>query len=150
MKPEKKDELYFIKNVYTLKSKVIPEIHNNIIRKNGEAGGVKLVYDKKSFIVRKCNLCNTDFYIRVSLNSLKEIKVYLRPFKKDWNIKRNKLSKNKWGKKNNPLTNVWLELAFDHHNISRNIALMEREIEDHVFIKKLRNNPNRIFIISNN
>lgn len=149
IKCDKNNQLYFDKTVYTLKSKLIPEIHNNIVRKKDKAGGIKLVYDKKTFKVRKFKILDTYVYIRISPKSTKETKIYFRPFKKSWSTKRNKLSKNKWGKPNNPLTNIWLELQFDHYDISRNTPLAKTEIEDHDFIRELRNNTNEFFTISN-
>ena len=148
--PEKlKDAKYFEKTVYTLKSKAIPKIQNNVVRSDG-AGGVKLIYNTKSFKARRCNMFDTDFYIRASFKLLsKGLKIYFRPLKESWNKDRNSLSKNDWGKPNNPLTNLWLMLDHDHHDITRRRPLMKSKVTNHAFIKKLGDAKNEFFIISN-
>ena len=142
----KEDTKYFRKPIYTLKSSIVPEIQNNVIRKNGQAGGIKLVYKTKTFIVRKCKIKHFTFYIRTSINALKKTKIYLRPSKEHWNDKRYHLSKNDWGKKNHPLTNLWLEMEFNWNDIIKEHPLMKENITDHKFRALLQKQNNFLFL----
>jgi len=78
--------------------------------------------------------------------------IYLRPYKKNWSERR----KNKrdtvpfhlWGKKDHPLTNMWLELVLDYEDIMRGFPIMKNTVEDQTLIKFLRQHKEKFSLIN--
>lgn len=137
------------KVTYKLIKKDIPLICNNVIRKDYNVGGIKLVYEIKTSLVKEYKLLGITIYIPTFSGILKETRIFLRPFKKDWNKERNRLPTNFWGKKFHPLTNLWLELAYDYEDIYKETPLMKEEIRNHNLIKLLRHSTDKFSIFTN-
>lgn len=137
------------KVTYELIKKDIPTILNNVVRKDCNVGGIKLVYKIKTSLVKEYNFLGTIIYIPTFSGILKETRIFLRPFKEEWDTERNRLPTNFWGKKSHPLTNLWLELAYDYENIHEETPLFKEEIRNHNLIKLLRHNTNKFSIFTN-
>lgn len=135
------------KETYKLKSKNIPFIVNNNLREDNNLGGTKLVYLKKTIEVKEINIFGLTFQLPSLKKTLRETKIFLRPFKKNWDAKRNKLSRNFWGRKNHPLTNIWVELYSDYDNVVDQMPIIKNEIKDHKFVKNLKEAKKKFVVI---
>lgn len=150
-----------IKSVYTLIKKDVPKIKGKHILSDARVGGEKLVYERVSYPIFIWLLFNL-FKIHIPLVlhkkkfggiginlKKKETVVYLRPYKKNWTKKKERLPFCLWGKKDHPLTNIWLELEYDFEDIMKKIPLMKSQVEDHSLIKFLRQHKENFILISN-
>lgn len=150
-----------IKEVYTLIKKDVPDIKGKTIITDARVGGEKLVYKRVSYPVNKIILFNK-YTIMVPLLLYRKIMggfgldiitkevVCFRPYKKIW-TSRNKRSKkepfNLWGKKDHPLTNMWLELEYDYEDIYKKSPLIKTRIEDQSLINFLRQHEENFYLI---
>ena len=120
---------------YTLLDKKIPLIEGNRVVIDSGVGGKKLVYLVKSY--------NTHNWLGLKISSIFPFKteraIFLQPYKKAWDKKRNKLPKNYWGKVKNPLTNLWVVLEKDYEALPGSIpvAIIKKQIKNHDIIRYL-------------
>ena len=131
---------------FTLVSKRVPVIEDNNIVIDSQVGGIKLTYKEEIFrlvhILRKFRF--------ESLFPIKVInRVYLKPYKSIWDTSRHRLPKNHWGKKDYPLTNLWLELDKDYDFIGDEaIIMIDHQIKSNELIRYL-NKTTEYFTIIN-
>ena len=134
-----------IKLEYRLIKKVAPLIEFNRLVVDSGVGGLKLTYEVKHFKIY--NLLGLNITALFPFRVTKE--VYLKPYKKAWDVKRNRLPKNYWGKKNSPMTGIWVKLKKDYKPIRRGTVpmLIDKHIKDHAFIRYLNKGTEHFFII---
>jgi len=105
---------------YKLIKKDIPLISNNIIEKDLNVGGIKLVYQKYIVTYLIFNLFGSRI---IPIEKQKKEKViFVKPYKKyfDKNILKlpnHKIQYNLWGKRTSPLTHIWCKTSDDYINI---------------------------------
>ena len=127
-----------INKEYTLVSKIAPTIKGNRVLHDSGVGGIKLVYNVKHFRVYKL------FNLRLEgLFPFKEThEVYLRPYKKVWDVSRKRLPKNLWGKKHHPLTSMWVLLVknytYQDHKAGKRIV-MDSIVTNNELNRRLKN-----------
>jgi len=124
------------KVVYQLIEKIEPSIRGNILVNDFGAAGVKLRFLVSTFNVYKVGPINLASLIPIN----KEEKIYLRPLKKSWSTKRERLSKNHWGKSTHPLLGpyFWWEVEFNYGSkLPCKYPIMSgiEPIADHALIK---------------
>lgn len=126
-----------IKDVYTLKRKDIPEIVDGTVLSDPDVGGEKLVYWRRTFMIKE--ICIGSIKISYPVKAFKRKKVvFLRPYKKYWDTKGNRLPLNYWGKKNHPLTNMWITVQSDYKQWSDKVVRFKDQVTDHGIIKSLK------------
>ena len=139
-------------NRFRLLKKDLPEIINKVVVQDDvNVGGIKLVYEVS---LRDCFILN--FFGRQRLvelpsykKSKKIIRVFLRPYKKLWSEKRDKkLPKNFWGKNDELLTQLWVELEFDYIDLQSAIIILTKEIRDTNITKHLSKTKNLFYVKS--
>ena len=120
---------------YTLLDKKIPLIEGNRIVIDSGVGGRKLLY-----LVKHYNIHNL-FGMKIPsiFPSKTEKVIFLRPYKKVWDKKRNRLPKNYWGRIKDPLTNLWVIVEKDYEALPGSIpvVIINRQIKDHDIIRYL-------------
>ena len=134
-----------VKLEYTLIKQVAPIIKQNKIVVDGGVGGLKLTYQVNYFKIHKILGFNV-----VGLFPFKtKVEVYLKPYKKVWDTKRNRLPKNYWGKKNSPLTGIWVRLKHDYKPVKRGTIPfhIDQFITNHDFIRYLNKGTEHFSII---
>lgn len=120
---------------YVLKDSFHPTIEGKEVISGNEYGGIKLVYTEKTTTFRRINILNIfKFKWKLSVNS-KDV-IFLRPFKKHWDKKNNRLAPYLWGNKSKPLTNIWVKVNSNFDNIATNYR-------DICFIKIYKNHITR-------
>jgi hypothetical protein len=146
------------KITYTLIKKDIPSIKGRHILHDVRVGGEKLVYKRVTIPIQQIRFFNL-FTISVPLLLYKKIKggigldvttekvVFLRPYKKNWAHRKERLPFHLWGKKEHPLTNIWLELEYDYEDIINSSPLIKTRIEDITLIKFLRQHEEKFTIV---
>lgn len=108
-------------------------IPNWIYRKINQNHSFKLI---KRILDRFKNI--RYFYIPVVIKPKKETIILYKPYKTKWDTQRHWLSTNKWGKKNHPLTNLWLEVEKETITVQNlTIHITKREITDTLICKHL-------------
>lgn len=132
---------------FKLKSSLIPIIKENQIKQDYKVGGVKLVYQVKTFPAKRLFLFGSSFVMPTSFAVLRETKIFLRPYKKNWDEKKNKLPNNHWGKKKHPLTRLWIELKNDYTDITKETPILKKHITDVNFCANL--NKSKSFLLIN-
>lgn len=147
------------KSIYTLIQGDIPIIKGKHIISDVRVGGEKLVYKRVSYPVRTYNILNL-FTITIplvlyrkktggiALDITTENVVYLRPYKKNWKQRKDRLPFHLWGKKDHPLTNIWVELEYDYEDIMKKTPLIKTRIEDQFLIKFLRQHEEKFELIN--
>lgn len=147
------------KNVYTLIKKDVPEMKGKHIISDAGVGGEKLVYKRVTYPVKVRTFFNR-WKIIIPLVLYRKIRggialdietstvIFLRPYKKNWAVKKDKEPFHKWGKKEYPFTNIWVELEFDYTDITKVIPIIKTQIEDHSLIKLLREHEEKFTIIN--
>lgn len=147
------------KHTYSLIKQDIPTIVGKRIVSDARVGGEKLVYKRVSYPVRVWKFFNL-FTIHVPLvlyrkrNGSIGIDVntstiaFLRPYKKNWAKKKDKEPFHLWGKKEHPLTNIWVELEYDYQDNIKSTPLIKTRIEDHTLIKFLRQHDQKFTVIN--
>ena len=147
------------KNIYTLISGDIPIVKGKKILSDVRVGGEKLVYKRVSYPIRLYNFFDL-FTITVplvlyrkrtggiSIDVSTSTVVYLRPYKKNWAHRKDKLPFHLWGKKDYPLTNIWVELEYDYEDIMKSTPLIKTRIEDHSLIKFLRQHEEKFVLVN--
>jgi len=148
------------KEIYTLIRKDIPIVRGKHIISDARVGGEKLVYNRVTYPICILNVFDL-FKINVPLILYKKIKggigidikkdtvVFLRPYKKNWAAKKDRLPFHLWGKKEHPLTNIWLELEFDYQDIMKGTPIIKTRIDNHSLIKFLRQHEEKFVLINN-
>ena len=122
----------------------MPEIINNQIKNGLLYGGIKLTYTKRKIVYKEITIGGSKWLFRIKKFKSKEV-TFLRPFKKFWNVKENKLTPNDWGKLKHPYTKIWCELSNgNYHNIflASSISTLVSGIMHRTIDKELINNLN--------
>jgi len=126
-------------DTYTLIRKDIPVIEFGEVVSDPEVGGIKLVYWKRTMVCKELNLGL--FRITYPIYIYKRTKIaFLKPFKEKWDTKRNRLDRCFWGKKDHPLTNMWIIVTPDYKKWSDTIVRFKDQIKDHKIIAFLKSN----------
>jgi len=134
--------------IYELLDKRKPIIEGNRVVVDSGVGGIKLVYKVKHYKLR-------DIF-GIKLKSLVPIKtetiVFLRPYKKVWDKKRNRLPKNYWGKIKSPLTNLWVTVIKDYDGVPGSIPIVriKKHIKNHDLIRYLNKATDHFSLTINN
>lgn len=136
-----------IQDFYTLKYVTKPDIQNGQIVQDPGVGGIKIVYWKRRMMMKEFHKGLIKFSYPVKIYKRTKV-VFLRPYKKNWDTLRNRLAHNYWGKKNNPLTNMWIVVNKDYKKWSGIAVRFEDQIVDHNIIKALKSEQES-FIITN-
>lgn len=136
------------KDVYTLIKKDVPEICDGQIVSDPDVGGIKLVYLKRRVRVNSVSLGPIKIVYPVKVFKGKKI-TFLRPYKTNWDTKRNRLSRNYWGKKNHPLTNMWIVVEKDYKKWSDSIVRFKDQVTDHTLIRFLKSETESFTIFVN-
>lgn len=137
------------KDVYTLIKSDVPEICDGEVVSDPGVGGIKLVYWKRRIRVENVKIgpisitYPTKFYKRVKVT-------FLRPYKDKWDTQRKRLPRNYWGKKNNPLTNMWIVVERDYTKWSGSMVRFKDQVTDHTFIKNLKSIEESFVIYNQN
>jgi hypothetical protein len=142
-------------NHFKLLKSDLPEITKNKVITDVDVGGIKLVYQ---VTIRQClTFLFFDKLIIIPLPSLHISsiqKVFLKPYKEYYSrIKENKnLPKSLWGKNNDPLTALWVEMEFDYESVKPGKSIIEdkKEIRDTNITKHLNKIEKSFFIKSKN
>lgn len=125
-------------NRYSLKKKDIPEIVKKTVVKDANVGGIKLQYEVSIVIALVFVLFNKQWIITLrSLPNTTETRTFLRPYKQMWDASRNRLPRCLWGKNDDPLTNLWIELELDYVDINSGQILLKQEIRNTNITKHL-------------
>jgi hypothetical protein len=84
------------------------------------------------------------------LPNTKPIKrVFLRPYKQLWSAKRdNRLPKCLWGKNEDSLTALWIELESDYKDLDSGLIVLKKEIRDTNITKHLNRTEDLFYIKS--
>ena len=115
----------------------------------GKNHGLLLSYNVVKFPVIPITVGNFNMHIPLlwKRSNIKKI-TFFRPFKLSWDTHRKRLSREYWGKKNSPLTNLWLIMKVK--TIDKNsIELAEKRLYDHDVIRNLKIKSNKFYIIKN-
>lgn len=83
------------------------------VSESEKEGGIKQVYDVyenpvKRITIRIGKLTKLHLYLPKRIAKTKQRITFLKPLKAKWDTKRNKVSKNFWGKKLDPYMNMWV------------------------------------------
>jgi hypothetical protein len=134
--------------LYNLIKSDIPEIlRNKVIIRDVNVGGIKLQYEVSTVKALVFKLFNKQKIINLTLFPKdKETKTFLRPYKKNWSKEREKLPKCLWGKNDDVLTNLWIELVMDYKDLDHGEVLLKREIRDTNITKHLSRNKKSFFV----
>lgn len=139
------------KTLYKLIEETCPIIVQNSIRFDPKVGGEKLVYKCVTYSIHKVRLYNNCYVeipgiiyilsvlLSIPIRNNTNTVVFLRPTKelwKDYNEKRTPIDQ--WGKRDYPLTNIWLEMDFDYTNIYKTVPRIKTKVEDQTLKKLLR------------
>lgn len=126
---------------------------------DARVGGEKLVYQRVSYsvqVIKPFNLFTVMIPLLLyrNINGKIELKkettkvAYLRPYKKNWAPKKDRLPFHEWGKKEHPLTNIWVELEFDYKDIVSQMPIIKSRVEDQSLIKFLRQHEEKFTVIN--
>lgn len=134
---------------YSLIKSDIPEIINKkTIVKDVNVGGIKLSYKVSTIKALVFNLFNKQRIIPISLNPYNTHIVHLlRPYKEKWDVGRGKLPKCLWGKKTDPLTNLWIELELDYIDLDSGEVILKDEIRNTNITKHLSKNKQLFYVV---
>jgi hypothetical protein len=139
------EKMYYERKVYTLIKKDLPKITGKTILVDNNKGGELLVYHTHQETFKEFRILWFKFEIIVLKTKPKEI-VILRPFKKNWNVSKHKLSPNYWGKKNNPLTNLWCVMKNDFTDTIEESNEVIDYIDNKLLIRYLKKHTNKFTI----
>lgn len=132
---------------YKLISSKIPIIEENKIINDCGVGGVKLVYQVKTYPLKSLVLFNKVVRIPLLLKGKKETKVFLKPYKKNLDKREIKLPSNFWGKKKHPLTRLWIELEKDYDNIIDSKPKVKKKLKETLVFRNLQEQKNQFTLI---
>jgi hypothetical protein len=150
------------KTTYTLIKKDVPEMKGRRVVTDARVGGEKLVYQRVTMPFKVKNILGL-FNITVPLMFYRkrsggigvdreiDTVIYLRPYKKNWALKKDREPFHLWGKKEHPLTNIWVELEYDYEDITRSTPLIRTRLDDNeniLLIKFLRKHEEKFTIIN--
>jgi hypothetical protein len=134
-------------NRFGLVKSSLPEIKKNIVIIDANVGGVKLVYE---VVLVKCavfTLLEKQFIVELPwFYRQKAERTFLRPYKELWSFERKNLPKSLWGKTDDPLTQLWVELQSDYEDLEKGMIVIKKEIRDTNITKHL-NKTKKIFHI---
>lgn len=137
------------KKDYLLKSKQVPEVTKTRIIEDVGVGGIKLVYKVRTFYYKEIKifgyLIPLPWPCRIDFGTF----IVLRPYKVRWDTERNRLPRNYWGKKDNPLTNMWIEVEYDYDNIDKDLVYYKDMITDHELIKYFKKHTDEFSVVVN-
>ena len=123
------------REVYTLIEKNLPKIVGKTILVDNNKGGEILVYKVYNENYKEIKIFGFKITVSIFKYNYRNI-VFLRPFKKNWDTSINRLAPVYWGRKNNPLTNLWCILDTDYNkNIKE--QLNEIIVNDYILNKTL-------------
>ena len=129
-----------------------PMIRNNAIVSCPGVGGIRVKCRLETSLAYKIRIPNwiyrnvrqlqnkklRYFYIPTISNTKQETKLLYKPYKNNWDTYRNRLSHDKWGKKNHPLTNIWIEIEKDDIVLNGiSIPVLKKEIGNNIIRKYL-------------
>lgn len=133
---------------YGLIKSDIPEIINKkTVMKDVNVGGIKLSYKVSTIKALVFKIFNKQYVVPISRPRNVETLTFLRPYKKIWDTGRNRLPKCLWGKKDDPLTNLWVELEIDYKDLDSGQILGKKEIRDTNITKYLSKNKQLFYIV---
>lgn len=133
---------------YSLTKSDIPEIINKkTIVKDVNVGGIKLSYKVSTVKALVFKIFNKQYILPISKPRNIENLTFLRPYKTVWDTGRNRLPKCLWGKKDDPLTNLWVELEIDYKDLNSGRVIGKREIRDTNITKHLSKNKQLFYIV---
>lgn len=149
------------RTLYQLISAIKPKIVHNRIMFDPKVGGEKLVYKCITYPIHSFRVYNNCYIeipgisyvlsvlLNIPMRGNTNTVVFLRPTKELWRDYEKKWTAiHEWGKKHYPLTNIWLEMSFDYHNIYKTLPIIKRKVEDQKLKKLLRQNKIK-FTINN-
>ena len=138
-----------IRDEYLLRKLDVPIIDQNKnvdrvsdkVTSDPGVGGLRLVYRVRRFHIKEFRLLGYKVPVPWGVKVANFKRVFLRPFKHEWDTRKNKLKPNYWGKREDPLTNMWLEMPLDY-SPEQYADLTHRpapkaQIKNHEFIKFL-------------
>jgi hypothetical protein len=138
------------KALYTLTKSDIPTIKGKRVISDAKVGGEKLVYQRETSPILTFSIFKKQVsFPLIPIKGEKKVEtiVYLRPYKNNWSKKKDRLPFHLWGKKEHPLTNLWLELEYDYQDITKSYPVAKSRVEDHSIIKHLRQHAEKFSII---
>ena len=133
---------------YKLIASFIPEILRNIIVKDVNVGGIKLSYEVSTVKALVFMFFNKQYIKPISSRHNTETRHFLRPYKTFWDVadRKNWLPRCLWGKKSDPLTNLWVELELDYKDIDSGELIVKEEIRNTNITKHLSRNKQLFYI----
>ena len=137
-----------IKDTYTLIKTDIPKIVDGQVVSDPGVGGIKLVYWKRRIVYKDVYFSFIKISYPISISKRSKV-VFLRPFKDKWDTQRNRLAINYWGKKNNPLTNMWIVVESDYKHWSDTAVRFKDQVTDHTLLKELKATSEEFTVIVN-
>ena len=146
-----------IKQQFSLIKRDIPTIKGKKVVIDAKVGGEKLVYKRICYPARLFKFGSVEIEIPGLVFWLSELGfpvhkstdtvVFLRPFKTTWdNSNQPRVSYEEWGKKEHPLTNIWLILVSDYKDISHTMPLIKEYVENAKLKKLLRQKVEKFII----
>jgi len=139
-------------NRFQLIKKDLPEIIKRVVTKDVNVGGIKLVYQVSLHECVVFMLFGKQRIIKIPKfsNHNKIERVFLRPYKELWSVKCKNLPKCLWGKNDDPLTMLWVELEADYQTLATGYILQKKEIRDTNINKHLTRTKPLFYIKSMN
>jgi hypothetical protein len=137
-------------NRFTLLKSDLPEIIKKVVTVDAHVGGIKLQYEVAIVWCAVFMLRGKQRFVSLTPFPKSVVKrVFLRPYKELWSEKREKrLPKCLWGKNDEPLTALWIELESDFKDIESGMVLLKQEIRDTNITKHLSRTHQLFYIKS--
>ena len=124
-----------------------PQIVSRVVVKDANVGGIKLRYEVSTVKALVFSVFKRPKTIVLrTLPKTLETRTFLRPFKKSWNASRDRLPKSLWGKNNEPLTNLWIELECDYKDLSSGMVIIKQEVRNTHITKHFTRHKEEFFI----
>ena len=135
------------REVFKLIKKDLPKITGNTILEDNDKGGELLIYRTHNELYKEIKIFG--FAIRiVFLKTKPKDRIFLRPFKKNWDTSNHRLPAVYWGRKNNPLTNLWCELNKCPDSITEesNEIFVKNDLLNKTLSRCLKRHESKFFI----
>lgn len=135
-------------SLFTLLKKDLPEIIKKVVVKDAGVGGIKLVYQVTTVKCLVFTLLNKHFIFNLTLFPKNKVKrIFLCPYKELYSSSRDKkLPRNFWGKNDEPLTALWMEMESDYESLESGLVLLKKEIRDTNITKHLTRVREKFYI----
>lgn len=128
-----------IGELYKLKTIQIPKCEKNEVISGENFGGEKLTYSRRTILYTFFSIFGRKFRI-ILRKSNPDVAIFLRPLKKHWDVSSYKLPPNLWGKKEHPMTNIWVRVNKDYFDINKTNDLKFTEVyRNHKVISMFKN-----------